>query len=356
MTTVVEATDLFVAALHGRHAPPNTIKAYASDLRRFAGAVPPDLVALDAAAIRAFLDGNAASAATRRRRYAALCSFYRWLVRQDILDVNPMERVDRVATVSRLPRPLDTDTVARLLAAIPPAATRDRALFTLLYETGMRVGEALGPHNARHVVLALSGLGALQSMDDGTSWVFMMNPGLGVIVTFTELVRDPVHPNVVYEQERGGKLYRSTDGAGHWQVQSSLASQLHSSVNSLVDDGKALYVTASVGILVSHNNGVTWRVLYPGPKAPGGLLGSVRIGSTWVSAFVSQQPQSFPDGLYTPGGLGRWRQVAATDTPTQIIQGQLDVQGMASAMDTRLWAVGPTIFTAAELGGLYRIG
>ncbi len=37
MTTVVEATDLFVAALRGRHAPPNTIKAYASDLRRFTG-------------------------------------------------------------------------------------------------------------------------------------------------------------------------------------------------------------------------------------------------------------------------------------------------------------------------------
>jgi len=37
VTTVVEATDLFVAALRGRHAPPNTIKAYASDLRRFTG-------------------------------------------------------------------------------------------------------------------------------------------------------------------------------------------------------------------------------------------------------------------------------------------------------------------------------
>ena len=144
MTTVVEAADLFVAALRGRHAPPNTVKAYASDLRRFTGAVAADLAALDATAIRAFLDSDTASAATHRRRYAALCSFYRWLVRQGILDVNPMERVDRVATVSRLPRPLDTGTVVRLLTMIPPVATRDRVLFTLLYETGMRVGEALG--------------------------------------------------------------------------------------------------------------------------------------------------------------------------------------------------------------------
>ncbi len=98
--TVVEAADLFVAALRGRYTPLNTIKAYASDLRRFAGAMPPDLATLDAAAIRAFLDGDAADAATRRRRYAALCSLYHWLVRQEIVDVNPMERVDRVATVS----------------------------------------------------------------------------------------------------------------------------------------------------------------------------------------------------------------------------------------------------------------
>jgi len=34
--------------------------------------------------------------------------------------------------------------VTAVLKSIPPSATRDRALFTLLYETGMRVSEALG--------------------------------------------------------------------------------------------------------------------------------------------------------------------------------------------------------------------
>jgi integrase len=33
-----------------------------------------------------------------------------------------------------------------ILKAIPTKATRDRTLFTLLYETGLRVGEALGLH------------------------------------------------------------------------------------------------------------------------------------------------------------------------------------------------------------------
>lgn len=163
ISTLAEASDTFVASLRTRHAPTNTIKAYASDLRRFVQFVQsvqsaPDEVELaqvDADIIRSFLTNNgignqldngagSGSPATRRRRYATLCTFYHWLIRQGMVDFNPMERVDPIETVSRLPRPLDADMVTAILRAIPPAATRDRALFTLLYETGMRVGEALG--------------------------------------------------------------------------------------------------------------------------------------------------------------------------------------------------------------------
>jgi site-specific recombinase XerD len=163
ISALTEAVDAFVAALRARHAPTNTIKAYASDLRRFMQFVhsvhaEAELEQLDADIIRSFLINSSpgmggrpessvnpcVSPATRRRRYATLCSFYHWLVRQGMVDFNPMERVDPIETVSRLPRPLDSDVVTAILKAIPPAATRDRALFTLLYETGMRVGEALG--------------------------------------------------------------------------------------------------------------------------------------------------------------------------------------------------------------------
>ncbi|HEV3077110.1 MAG TPA: tyrosine-type recombinase/integrase [Thermoanaerobaculia bacterium] len=145
MLTVDAAATDYIASLQGRHAPVATVKAYASDLRRFATGVPSELTAVDAAAVRAFLDGEQdRSPATRRRRHATLCSFFRWLVQQELVDVNPMLRVASVETVSRLPRPLAADTVRAVLQRIPPGATRDRALFTLLYETGVRVGEALG--------------------------------------------------------------------------------------------------------------------------------------------------------------------------------------------------------------------
>jgi integrase/recombinase XerD len=149
MMTVVEAVEHFVAALRGRQAPANTVKAYASDLHCFILAVPGELAAVDVAAIQAYLETAAGSStATRRRRYSTLCSFYRWLMRQEFVTINPMDRIEAVEAVTRLPRPLDPAAVTAILDAIPPIATRDRALFTLLYETGMRVGEALGLHIA----------------------------------------------------------------------------------------------------------------------------------------------------------------------------------------------------------------
>lgn len=59
-----------------------------------------------------------------------------------------MAKVDPAELPVRLPRPLDPALVKAILAAVPAAAIRERALFTLLYETGMRVGEAIALHFA----------------------------------------------------------------------------------------------------------------------------------------------------------------------------------------------------------------
>lgn len=54
----------------------------------------------------------------------------------------PVRRVVRVATVRRLPRPLDEDDLAALRGAL--RTDRDRAIVELLHEGGLRPGEALG--------------------------------------------------------------------------------------------------------------------------------------------------------------------------------------------------------------------
>lgn len=139
-----DAVEVFVASLRHRSVPVNTIKSYAHDLRLFVQVAPADLSAVTPETIEVFLQGSGQlSPATRRRRYSTLGTFYRWLIRHAIIEINPMERLEAIEPVKREPRPLPPETVTKILQAIPTSNLRDRTLFTLLYETGIRVGEAL---------------------------------------------------------------------------------------------------------------------------------------------------------------------------------------------------------------------
>lgn len=140
-----DAVEVFVASLRQRSVPVNTIKSYAHDLRLFLRSVPAELPAVNAETIQAFLaQFDHLSVATRRRRYCTLCAFYHWLMRHGVVETNPMDRLDSIEHVQKEPRPLPPETVTKLLQTIPASNFRDRTLFTLLYETGIRVGEALG--------------------------------------------------------------------------------------------------------------------------------------------------------------------------------------------------------------------
>jgi len=141
---LADAIETFVASLRQRSVPLNTIKSYAHDLQLFRRAMPDDLASVTPEQIQFFLTGeDHHSAATRRRRYSTLCTFYHWLVRYEVVTTNPMDRLDTIEQVEREPRPLAPEAVTKILQAIPASNLRDRTLFTLLYDTGIRVGEAL---------------------------------------------------------------------------------------------------------------------------------------------------------------------------------------------------------------------
>jgi integrase/recombinase XerD len=146
-TPTAHAVEQFLASLRTRSAPANTIKAYRLDLQQFVRAVPTALEEVTADVIRAFLDSHAhLKPATRRRHAATLRALYAWLLHQEIVAENPMDRLEPIEQIERLPRPLAPEVVTKILKAIPASNLRDRALFTLLYETGIRVGEALNMH------------------------------------------------------------------------------------------------------------------------------------------------------------------------------------------------------------------
>ena len=131
-------------------AAPKTRRAYLTDLTQlaeWAGAHDLGPEDLDHKRIRLFagvLSERGASKATVARKLASVRSFYRHLVDRGELEASP---ADLVATPKRdnyLPRVLKQDEMSALLDSIPastPLELRDRAMFEVVYATGLRAEE-----------------------------------------------------------------------------------------------------------------------------------------------------------------------------------------------------------------------
>jgi integrase/recombinase XerD len=81
--------------------------------------------------------------ATRARKQAAVARFLTWAEQQDLLDSNPMRKIDRVKPDPPQPRGMERDRIERILKTIPAKCLRDQLFLRLLLETGLRVGEGL---------------------------------------------------------------------------------------------------------------------------------------------------------------------------------------------------------------------
>ena len=125
----------------------HTVKNYRSDLLRFCRFVEKQGQALYPTLLRAYLasfDGKAVT--TRSRHFAALRSFFDWCYKHDLVPANPMDKFDPPKTPVGLPRPIPQTDYDRLMRAIGRAEARERVLFTLVAETGLRIDEALSTY------------------------------------------------------------------------------------------------------------------------------------------------------------------------------------------------------------------
>lgn len=144
MTTLAELIDPFLADLH-RRLRPNTLRAYRADLAIAAARLPEALVAISPNDIETFLADPTAAKSTARRRAASLSRFFRWAERQGWVERSPLDFIEPVQLDRRLPRPVPAgDPRKDVTKAIAAASQPYRLIFTLLRETGMRVGEVLG--------------------------------------------------------------------------------------------------------------------------------------------------------------------------------------------------------------------
>ncbi len=126
---------------------PNTIKAYKQDIDEFLRFFNYKHSGLSRDNIRDFLSSlhnKSTNKATISRKIYAIKSFFRYLIDAGKSDINPMELVSIPKTEKSLPEILTEDEMIAFLDKLPEKTlleVRNKALFELLYASGLRLSE-----------------------------------------------------------------------------------------------------------------------------------------------------------------------------------------------------------------------
>ncbi|MDD5224711.1 MAG: site-specific tyrosine recombinase XerD [bacterium] len=148
-----------------RSLSPNTLESYARDLASFTeffdppasadgkdelGPAPSGL-ALSQDEIRLFIQGLRRKKLSQRsinRILSSLRGFYKFLIREGVMERNPFSLCESPRFEKKLPSFLSPEETRLLIESTPdpgdplnPAEIRDRAMFEILYATGLRVTE-----------------------------------------------------------------------------------------------------------------------------------------------------------------------------------------------------------------------
>lgn len=154
LTTLLDS--FFVYLQSEKNLAPKTLNSYNSDWMDFLSYLEKDLglniatLAMDDinhALIRkylVFLNGRGLAKTTSARRLAAIKSFFRYLLKKEIIPKNPLSEVAMPKIARKLPRHLKQEEMASVLLQPDPGSfsgLRDRAAMELLYGAGIRVSE-----------------------------------------------------------------------------------------------------------------------------------------------------------------------------------------------------------------------
>src|ERR1051325_2308973 len=139
-----------------RNVSSHTLRNYASDLEQFLDFLAPlkngkrtfpEISGIDHLTIREWLASLHAAQkkkASVARKLAALRTFFQFLVREGMLELNPAKLVSTPRLEKKLPKHLSIEEAIRFIES-PDEETdlgkRDRAILELMYATGVRVAE-----------------------------------------------------------------------------------------------------------------------------------------------------------------------------------------------------------------------
>ena len=130
----------------------HSLKAYGADLRSFAQylrGISRTLLSASHADLLQYMAQRSGqvSARTSARSLSSLRRFYRWMLREGMIQTDPSALIKSPRLHRVLPGSLTENEVEQLLAApdtSTPYGLRDRAMLEVMYASGLRVSELIG--------------------------------------------------------------------------------------------------------------------------------------------------------------------------------------------------------------------
>lgn len=127
----------------------NSVEAYIRDVQRFGNycvdLLPQDVQGQDISAFFAALNAHDLLAeSTQARMLSSLRSFYKYMMFEDIIEIDPSELVDPPKIGRKIPDPLTVDEIDQLMSSIDqstPLGMRNVAIIETMYSCGLRVSE-----------------------------------------------------------------------------------------------------------------------------------------------------------------------------------------------------------------------
>jgi integrase/recombinase XerC len=155
-----EIGDFLDYLTYERNVSGNTISAYRDDLESFVGFLCNDYFSMardqldfrrvDHLTVRSYLahlSRKKLSRSTTARHLSTLRTFFKYLVREGLVEANPARTVSTPKREKHLPQVMQTSDVALLLEQADTSTTlgvRDAAFLELLYASGLRISELVG--------------------------------------------------------------------------------------------------------------------------------------------------------------------------------------------------------------------
>ena len=201
-------------------ASPKTVEAYGRDLRSFflwlESQKVSSLTDVDRELIAAYLlelNSRKLAPASLKRMVASLKGFYKFCVRESIIEVDPTSTLRLPKVPDKLPEVLSIEQISTLLDQVfPPssAGTRDKAMLEVLYGCGLRVSELIALD--RTGVLADDGYLRVTGKGDKQRVVPIGGTALRALTEYLRSSREHLHPKRVVAPYDGIAVFLNTQG------------------------------------------------------------------------------------------------------------------------------------------------